>query len=58
MRKWWLFLVYYLVVTPYGLVSRVVRDPLQRRWEPRRTSYFTPLEHPAGRDRRRHRAAA
>ncbi|MDX6612188.1 MAG: hypothetical protein QOD75_1374 [Blastocatellia bacterium] len=41
-----LFLLYYLVITPYGLVSRLVgRDPLNRRggvktsyWVPRKTS--------------------
>ena len=38
--RWWLFPAYVLVVTPYGLARRVVRDPLRRRWQPRRTSYF------------------
>jgi hypothetical protein len=31
---------YYLVLTPYGLVRRRVRDPLTRRWDPAADSYF------------------
>ena len=44
-----LFLLYYLLITPYGIVSRLVgRDPLNRRgaakttyWLPRKTSRQT-----------------
>ena len=31
---------YYLVLTPYGLLRRRVRDPLTRRWDPAAESYF------------------
>jgi hypothetical protein len=40
MRKLWLFALYFLVVTPVGLVCRIVRDPLRRRWERRAPSYL------------------
>lgn len=40
MRKYLLLPVYYLLVTPYGLVRRYVRDPLARRWDPKAASYF------------------
>ena len=33
--------LYYLVVTPAGAVSRLVRDPMRRRWNRRTTSYLT-----------------
>ncbi|MFL6139747.1 MAG: hypothetical protein ACJ74O_18390 [Frankiaceae bacterium] len=46
MRRCWLLPAYYLLVTPYGLVRRVMRDPLQRRREPRRASYFSVLDRP------------
>ena len=46
MRKWWLLVAYVLVVTPIGLVMRVVRDPLRRRWAPSRPTYFTVLDNP------------
>ena len=37
-----LFLLFYLVITPYGLISRLVgRDPLNRRGAPK-TSYWVP----------------
>jgi hypothetical protein len=40
MRRMGLFLLYFLVVTPIGLVSRVTYDPLHRRWRRRATSYW------------------
>ncbi len=40
MRKLLLFSAYYLLVTPYGLVRRFVRDPLARRWDASATTYF------------------
>ena len=40
MRNILLFLMYFLVVTPAGLVWRVVRDPLHRRIDRRATSYW------------------
>ncbi|MER7175890.1 hypothetical protein [Streptomyces mesophilus] len=33
--------VYYLVVTPIGLLARVTRDPLDRRWAPEAETYWT-----------------
>ena len=34
-------LVYFLLITPIGLLMRLLgRDPLQRRFEPKRTSYW------------------
>ncbi|MCW2502789.1 MAG: hypothetical protein JWO79_1073 [Actinomycetia bacterium] len=39
-----LALVYYLLVTPIGLVSRLVRDPLRRRKDPRAASYWIRLD--------------
>jgi hypothetical protein len=36
-----LFIVYFLVVTPVGLVSRLVHDPLSRRRSRRATTYWT-----------------
>jgi hypothetical protein len=40
MRKLLLFAVYYAVFTPVGLVTRLVRDPLCRRWDHRADSYW------------------
>lgn len=40
MRKPLLFLAYHLVLTPYGAVRRLVRDPLARRWDPAARTYF------------------
>lgn len=43
----WLILAvaYYLVITPFGLVMRRAgRDPLERKFEPARTSYWTKRE--------------
>ena len=39
-----LALVYYLVLTPIGLVSRLVRDPLRRRFDARAASYWIRLD--------------
>jgi hypothetical protein len=35
-----LFLVYLLIATPVGLVSRLVHDPLSRRRNRRATTYW------------------
>ena len=35
-----LFVLYFLVVVPLGWVSRVVRDPMRRRWRPAATTYW------------------
>ncbi|WP_155070816.1 hypothetical protein [Streptomyces taklimakanensis] len=43
MRTVLLAIVYYLVVTPVGLLARVVRDPLARGWDRgARTYWVTP----------------
>ncbi|MEU6658091.1 hypothetical protein [Streptomyces sp. NPDC046821] len=42
MRTFLLFLVYALVVTPVGLLSRVVKDPLARRQPAGTKTYWTP----------------
>ncbi|GGO05652.1 hypothetical protein GCM10010116_11090 [Microbispora rosea subsp. aerata] len=46
MRALLLFLLYYLVVTPAGLVARLVRDPLARRKDPDAATYWIPSEKP------------
>jgi hypothetical protein len=38
------FMLYYLVVTPVGLLCRLVHDPLHRKWLPQAASYLTYLE--------------
>jgi hypothetical protein len=40
MRNLLLFIVYYLFVTPIGLLSRVVGDPLTRRWNRNADTYW------------------
>lgn len=40
MRKLALAAIYYLVVTPIGLVSRLIHDPLSRRWNRGAQSYW------------------
>jgi voltage-gated potassium channel Kch len=46
-----LTVVYYLVVTPIALALRLLgRDPLKRRPEPTRTSYWQAPEHRLGSD--------
>ena len=49
MRTALLALAYYLLVTPVGLVSRIVHDPLRRGWNPRASTYLTYLADPSGR---------
>ncbi|MEV7808305.1 hypothetical protein AB0O28_35685 [Microbispora sp. NPDC088329] len=44
MRALLLFLFYYLVVTPAGLLARLVRDPLSRRRNPDAATYWIPSE--------------
>ncbi|MER7852980.1 hypothetical protein ACWEJZ_23505 [Streptomyces bacillaris] len=40
LRTLLLLLAYYLVVTPVGLLSRLVDDPLARRWNRRADTYW------------------
>lgn len=40
MRTFLLLLAYLLLVTPVGLVRRVVKDPLTRRWSRRADTYW------------------
>ncbi|MFJ7128035.1 hypothetical protein [Streptomyces sp. NPDC098101] len=40
MRTVLLAIVYYLVVTPIGLLARAVRDPLTRAVDPEAASYW------------------
>lgn len=40
MRAVLLFLFYCLVITPFGALGRLVRDPLSRRADPSVTSYW------------------
>ncbi|NGO77800.1 hypothetical protein G6045_19365 [Streptomyces sp. YC504] len=40
MRAVLLAVVYYLVVTPIGLLARATRDPLTRSWDPKAESYW------------------
>ncbi|MFJ4343420.1 hypothetical protein [Streptomyces sp. NPDC088915] len=40
MRTVLLAIVYYLIVTPVGLLARVVRDPLTRGTDPKATTYW------------------
>ncbi|MGC9442941.1 hypothetical protein [Streptomyces sp. WG5] len=42
MRTFLLFLVYCLVVTPVGLLGRVVKDPLARSRPSGTTTYWIP----------------
>ncbi|AJT63820.1 hypothetical protein [Streptomyces chattanoogensis] len=42
MRTALLAFLYAFVVTPIGLLRRLVRDPLSRRWDPRAHTYWTP----------------
>jgi hypothetical protein len=35
---------YFVVVTPVGIVVRLFRDPMERRFEPQQRSYWTPRE--------------
>lgn len=42
MRRVLLFVVYFLLVTPVGLLSRLTWDPLHRRWRAGAASYWLP----------------
>ncbi|NLU67794.1 hypothetical protein [Streptomyces sp. HNM0574] len=42
MRTALLAVVYAVVVTPVGLVSRLVRDPLARKWDRNAGTYWVP----------------
>ena len=42
MRTALLFLRYYLVVTPAGLIARLGRDPLSREWDAAASTYWIP----------------
>ena len=42
MRAVLLGLLYYLIVTPIGVVCRWVRDPLHRDWDRDAASYWIP----------------
>ena len=42
MRNVLLFLLYFLVVTPAGLIARIGRDPLSRKWDPAASTYWIP----------------
>ncbi|WP_169807284.1 hypothetical protein [Herbidospora cretacea] len=44
MRTFLLFLLYHLVVTPAGLLTRLVRDPLSRRADADATTYWIPSD--------------
>ena len=41
MRTFLLAIVYFVVLSPIALVIRLVHDPLHRRPDPRRSSYWT-----------------
>jgi len=47
MRRLSFALLYLLVVTPVGLLTRLVHDPLRRRWSRRATSYWIFLHTPS-----------
>ncbi|WP_196942763.1 hypothetical protein [Streptomyces sclerotialus] len=55
MRAVLLFLLYYLVVTPAGLLVRVFHDPLHRARQPHRNTYWIPSTE-RSRTRKRHPA--
>lgn len=40
MRTFLLLLVYYLLITPVGLLCRVTKDPLARRWKRNADTYW------------------
>lgn len=47
MRDVVLLLLYFLVITPYGVLRRRFGDPLARRWSPDAQSYFVGTERAA-----------
>lgn len=51
-RRVLLALAYVLVVTPYGLLRRLVADPLARRLDPAAASYLVLTGEAGGRDGR------
>ncbi|MGW3205730.1 hypothetical protein [Streptomyces sp. NPDC001135] len=40
MRKALLTITYFLLITPIGLLSRLVRDPLARKWDQKADTYW------------------
>ncbi|MBN0049115.1 hypothetical protein JS756_34555 [Streptomyces actuosus] len=42
MRTFLLLIAYCLIVTPIGLLSRLVGDPMTRRWNRRTDTYWIP----------------
>ncbi|MEE1754120.1 hypothetical protein [Streptomyces sp. SP18CS02] len=40
MRTFLLLIVYYVFVTPVGLLSRILNDPLARRWDRSADTYW------------------
>lgn len=42
MRTFVLLLVYILFITPAGLLGRLVRDPMARRWNRSAATYWIP----------------
>ena len=42
MRNVLLFLIYFLMVTPAGLIARIGRDPLSREWDRAAETYWIP----------------
>lgn len=49
MRTFLLFLLYCLVVTPLGLLARIVNDPMARRRHSGTKTYFNPPTPPQAR---------
>jgi len=41
MGNFLLFIIYFLVVTPFGLASRLIHDPMSRRRNRQATTYWT-----------------
>jgi hypothetical protein len=41
MDNFLLFIIYFLVATPFGLASRLIHDPLSRRRNQRAATYWT-----------------
>jgi hypothetical protein len=39
-RYFLMALCYFLILTPVGLIVRLVRDPLNRNWRPEQDSYW------------------
>lgn len=42
MRTLWLGFVYYVIVTPIGLLTRLTRDPMARRRDVNAQTYWIP----------------